>query len=82
MSKNEIFEKLLNIFSLVVGSNNDVTKITLKTKILTELGLSSVALVYMVFAIEKQFNISLSKITYHTFDTVEDVVDLIYTKIH
>lgn len=82
MSKDEIFQKLKKIFTLVVGANNKVEDITVKTKILTELCLSSVALVYMVFAIEKEFKINLSKITYKTFETVQDIIDLIYNKVH
>jgi len=82
MSKDEIFEKLKEIFKIIMGDKIDTNQITLETKVYDRFGLSSVAFIYLVFALEKEFNINLSKVTYTTFDTVQDIVDLIYIKIH
>jgi len=82
MSKDEIFEKLKEIFKMIMGDKINTKQITLDTKVYDRFGLSSVAFIYLVFALEKEFNINLSKVTYTTFDTVQDIVDLIYVKIH
>lgn len=82
MSKEQIFIKLTEIFNLVVPKEQQNKKITPQTELINNLGLSSVSFVYMVFAIEKEFKINLSKVSYDTFKTVQDVVDIIYYKIN
>lgn len=82
MSKEQIFEKLMEIFNLVIPKEQQKKKITPQTELINNLGLSSVSFVYMVFAIEKEFNISLSKVSYDTFKTIQDIIDIIYYKIN
>ena len=52
MTELEIFEKLKEIFVLVVNRNADLSKTTMQDNIITDLGVSSVGLIYLIVAIE------------------------------
>jgi acyl carrier protein len=80
MNENEIIETLKNIFHIVVNKNADLSKITLQTRIVEDLGLSSVGIIYLVIAIEQKFAISLDNITVNTFKTIGDLVTYIKNK--
>jgi len=76
MSKEEIITKLREVFKLVI--QKDAENILLDAKIMTDLGVNSVGLIYMIVGIEKVFEIDMSDVTFNTFNTVGDVVDHIY----
>lgn len=82
MSKEQIFQKLKEIFYLVIPKEQQNIKLTPQAELINNLGLSSVSFVYMIFAIEKEFKINLSKVSYDTFKTIQDVVDMIYYKMN
>ena len=81
MSELEIFEKLKEIFVLVVNRNADVSKITMKDNIINDLGVSSVGLIYLIVAIEETFGVDMSEVSVNTFQTIEDVIKYIQGKI-
>ena len=56
MKKEEILQKLKEIFVLVVNRDADVSSITCESKIIQDLGVSSVGLIYLMVAVEETFN--------------------------
>jgi acyl carrier protein len=81
MTELEIFEKLKEIFVLVVNRNADLSKTTMKDNIITDLGVSSVGLIYLIVAIEETFDVDMSEVSLNTFQTIEDVVKYIQGKM-
>lgn len=81
MTKQEILDELKKIFILVVNRGADVNKLTLDAKIINDLGVSSVGMIYLMVAIEEQFNINMSDASVNSFETVNDVVNFISEKI-
>ncbi len=81
MSELEIFEKLKEIFVLVVNRNAEVSKITIKDNIINDLGVSSVGLIYLIVAIEETFGVDMSEVSVNTFQTIEDVIKYIQGKM-
>ena len=80
MTELEILEGLKKIFTLVINRNADIETMKLDAKIVSDLGVSSVGLIYLMVAIEEQFSIDMSDITFNSFETVGDVVDYIKNK--
>lgn len=77
MNKNEIIEKLKEIFQLVVHNGVSVDNITEDSLIMTDLGVDSVGLIYLAIAIEKTFEVDMSEVTINTFKTIGDVIKFI-----
>ena len=82
MTKEEITAKLKDIFKLVVHNGVEVDGLDPSANITLDLGVNSVALIYLVLAIEKTFNIEMRDVTYNTFQKVGDVVDYIYERVN
>ena len=80
MTELEILEELKKIFVLVVNRGAAVDKMTVDAKIVNDLGVSSVGKIYLMVAIEEQFGIDMSDVTFTTFETVGDVVNYIKNK--
>lgn len=80
MRELEILEELKKIFVLVVNRGASVDKMTLEAKIISDLGVSSVGMIYLMVAIEEQFGIDMSDVTFNTFESVGDVVSYIKNK--
>ena len=80
MHKEEILQKLKEIFVLVVNRDADVSNINLESKIIQDLGVSSVGLIYLMVAVEETFNIDMSDASFNSFETVGDVVNYIQGK--
>ena len=81
MTKTEIEVKLRDIFRLAV-SNPSVQPedITGDSNLNTDLGLTSIGLLYVVIAVEEFFDISFDDVSVGDFRTVNDVIDYIYRK--
>lgn len=81
MTKNEIQEKLREIFKLAV-SNPQIApeNITPKCGLTTDLGMTSMGLLYLVIAVEESFDIRFDDVGLADFKTVSDVIDYIYGK--
>ena len=80
MTKLEILDELKKIFTLVVNRNMDVSTIKMESKIVNDLGISSLGLIYLMVAIEETFDIDMSDASFDSFETVQDVVNYIYDK--
>lgn len=77
MTRNEIIEKLKEIFQLVINNGVSLDDISESADVTNDLGVNSIGLIYMAVAIEKTFNIDMSNVSINTFKTVKDVVDYI-----
>ena len=82
MTKEEILQKLKDIFKLVVHNGVEVDVLDPSANITLDLGVNSVAMIYLVLAIEKSFNIEMRDVTYNSFKTVGEVVDYIYARVN
>ena len=81
MTKEQITEKLKEIFKLVVHNGVDADMLDGNSNIRLDLGVNSVALIYLVIAIERTFGVDMHDVSYNTFTTVNDVVEYIYERV-
>ena len=81
MNRQEIFEKLREIAELTVQDPSVLANMSEDSDLNTDLGLSSVGMLYIVIAIEEMFYIIMDDVSFGDFRTVRDVVDYIEKKI-
>ncbi len=81
MTRNEIIEKLKDVFKMAVGTNYDEAKCDENASLTTDLGLSSVGVLYCVIAIEEFFGIQFNDVGFGDFSTIGDVIDYIEKKL-
>lgn len=81
LSRKEIIEKLIDILESANDKPVEFKDYTEDSKIMTDFGLSSVGMLYMVIAIEETFSIEFDDVDVNTFVTLKDVVDYIERKL-
>ena len=82
MSRNEIKEKLAEVMKMATpNAEIDVTDLKESSNLVTDVGLSSVGVLYIVIAIEEFFSIQFDDVGFGDFKTVGDVVDYIEKKL-
>ena len=75
MSRTEIIEKLKEILLAADDRNRDkVAACTEESRLVADLGFSSVSMLYMVIAIEEEMNIRFDNVGASDFQTLGDVV--------
>lgn len=82
LSRAQISEKLKDI--LLFADPNGAEKIGKATEdavLTTDLGFSSVSILYMVIAIEEAFGIEFEGVTMNDFETLGDVITYIEGKL-
>lgn len=78
MSREEIIIKLKEILGFTMSDADDViAKADESSNLYTDLGLSSVGMLYIVIAIEETFKIDFDDVDFGDFNIVKDVVDYI-----
>ncbi len=77
MSEKEVFDKLINIFNIVINRSVDVSKINIDSKIVEDLGVNSIGLIYLAVAVEEEFDVDMSKASLESFKTIKDVINYI-----
>ena len=78
LSREEIFSGLKEILiSMDPSKEEAMNKVNESTKLVEDLGLMSVSLLYMVISIEERFNIDLGNVGVNDFQTVGDVITYI-----
>ena len=80
MKNEEILQKLKEIFVIVVNKDANLDSIKYESKIVQDLGVSSVGLIYLMVAVEETFNIDMSDASFNSFETVLDVINYIKGK--
>lgn len=82
MSRTEIIEKLKEILLAADDRNRDkVAVCTEESRLVADLGFSSVSMLYMVIAIEEEMNIRFDNVGASDFQTLGDVVSYIEAKL-
>ena len=76
----ENLERLKEIFKNVVSEDADVSTINKQTGLFTDLGMNSIAMLYMALAVEDEFGISFTNEDFTSFQTVGDVLKFIESK--
>ncbi len=75
---NEILNNLKKVVADVKGVEiSTLDNVNENTKIREDLGLNSIGVLYVVFAIEKEFNIRFNELNFDSFITVSDVLNYI-----
>ncbi len=80
MTKQEIFDALIEIFVASTDGGVDPKEITLESDIFEELGVSSISAIYMALEIENRFGFALSNDEAASLHKVGDLVNLIEGK--
>lgn len=82
MQRSEIVEKLKDVLQMALGDKaNDVLEnCTEDSNLVTDLGLNSIGILYLVIAIEEFFAIQFDDVSFSDFQTVGDVVSYIEQK--
>lgn len=82
LSRNEIKEKLHDIMQMVMRDRMpDVSGLTEDSELVSDLGLNSVGVLYLVIAIEEFFGIEFKNVGFGDFKTIGDVVDYIEEQV-
>ena len=82
MTRSEILEQLKGILRAANDSGSDAyASADEKSRLQTDLGLSSVSMLFTVIAIEEDFGIQFDDVSVTDFETVGDVIDYIERKL-
>ena len=82
LNRTEIAERLKDILLMADDKNLKLIETcTEDSKLATDLGLSSVGMLYLVIAVEEAFSIRFENVGMADFQTVKDVVDYIEGKL-
>ena len=77
MKRDNIKEKLNDIFNLTVKGDKKQEQYDENSNLITDLGLNSVAMLYMIISIEEFFDMRFDDVAFGDFKTVKDVIDYI-----
>ena len=78
MDRKQILDKLKEILSFSFGESSGLLeKCTEDSDLVTDLGLNSVGMLFMVISMEEAFNVSFGNVSFGDFRTVHDVIDFI-----
>ena len=79
MNREEIFNKLKELIKLANSSTPElIDTCTEESDLRTDLGLTSIGVLYLAISIEQTFDIVFSDTAFDDFTKVKDVVDYIY----
>ena len=78
MDRKQIFDKLKDILRFSFGDSSEILdKCTEDSNLITDLGLNSVGMLFMVISIEEAFSVRFRNVNLGSFTTVRDVIDYI-----
>lgn len=82
LERKEILAKLKDIILMMDPTKKDIIDtINEDTRLIEDLGLASVSMLYMVVAIEETFKIEFDNLSVEDFKTVKDTIDYIEEKL-
>lgn len=82
MTRSEIFEKLKEVLKNSIDTEVDFDTITEDTRLIEDLGLNSVGIIFVVISIEEAFSITFSDVGFNDFQNVKAVVDYIEKQVN
>jgi acyl carrier protein len=78
MDRKQIFDKLKEILAFSFGDSSEILdRCTEDSNLITDLGLNSVGMLFMVISIEEAFSVKFQNVNLGSFETVRDVIDYI-----
>lgn len=78
LTRQEIFEGLKEILLIMDPTKNElVNSLSEDSRLIEDVGLSSVSMLYLVIAIEEKFEIEFGDLSIDDFKTVKDAIDYI-----
>ena len=80
MLREDIVNQLTEVYTLI--TSNDASKLTEQSNLRTDLGLSSIGMLYLIIAIEQKFNVTFENVSMGDFEVVKDVIDFIEKKVN
>ena len=82
MTREQIIDKLRDILAATNGQGQSAAmNVTEDTNLFSDLGLTSVSMLYMVIAIEEDFGIRFENVGASDFTTLGEVVDYIEARV-
>ena len=76
MKREEILQKLKEIILFAMPNKKDIIEnSTEDSNLITDIGLNSVGLLYVVIAVEELFNVTFEDVSFNDFKTVKDVLN-------
>lgn len=83
MDRNEILARLKEILTLALGASAEelLKNCDEGANLVSDLGLNSVGILYLVIGIEEIFSITFENVSFGDFQTVGDVIDYIEKKV-
>ncbi len=75
-----VSERLISIFENVFDGEIDISNITDHSRLIEDVGMNSIGMLYMAMAIEEEFDIKFNNEDFLMLSTVEDVKKLIEAK--
>ncbi len=82
LTRTEITERLREILLAADDRNRDVVAAcTEDSRLVADLGFTSVSMLYMVIAIEEEFNIRFENVGVADFNTLGEVIDYIEAQL-
>ena len=76
----EKFDKIKEIFKTVFEDSISIDNITLDSKLIDDIGLNSIGMLYMAMALENEFGINFQNEDFEKIVTVGDVIACIESK--
>lgn len=70
----DIFEKLVELFEKVFEGDIDVSKVTRESRLVEDLNMQSIGMLYMALAIEEEFGVKFNNDDFGKIKTVEDII--------
>ena len=78
LTREEVFSGLKEILVLIDPSKEEVAnKLSEDSRLVEDIGLASVSLLYLVIAIEEKFNVEFGDLGVEDFKTVKQTIDYI-----
>ena len=76
MSKqnSEILERLATLFESVFENEVDISSLSEQSRLIEDLGMNSIGLLYMAMAVEEEFGVRFTNDDFATLKTVGDVI--------
>ena len=81
MTREQITEKLKELFEMVFDDVDKLIGCTEDTRLVEDLGLDSVGILYVVVGIEEFFSVRFDDVGFSDFKTIKDVIDYLEKKV-
>ena len=78
---NNIIERLTELFNSVFEGELNVDSLTAESRLIEDIGMNSIGLLYMAMAVEEEFGVRFTNDDFATLRTVGDVVGKIEANI-